>query len=220
MHPEFWLTRWVRGEIGFHREDINPWLIQYWPSLALPAGTRTLVPLCGKSRDMLWLREQGHEVVGVELSAQAVEDFFREAGLLPARSREGAFQRYFVEGIEILCGDFFDLTAADLPNVTAVYDRASLIALPPDLRFRYVRHLRSLLPQGAECLLVTMDYPQQEMQGPPFAVAGAEVQALYDGMASVQQLACHDVLEENPRFRQRGMTRMHEHIYRLIFDKP
>lgn len=220
MQAEFWLTRWERGEIGFHLDDTNPCLRQFWPQLQVPTGSRILVPLCGKSLDMLWLRNQGYRVVGVELSQIAVETFFDEAGLVPEVSHTGRFQHYRAGDIEVLCGDFFALTIADVPDLVAVYDRASLIALPPELRSRYARHLSTLLPVGGPSLLVTMDYPQSEMPGPPFAVAEAEVHQLYDGAARVQSLAVFDVLAGNERFRQRGLTRMQEYVYQLTFNQP
>lgn len=220
MQAEFWLERWERGEIGFHLDDINPYLRQFWPQLQVPIGSRVLVPLCGKSLDMLWLRDHGYRVVGVELSQLAVEAFFREAGLVPAIRQSGDFLHYSAGDIEVFCGDFFALTAADVPGLAAVYDRASLIALPPELRTLYARHLSVLLPRDAISLLITMDYSQQQMQGPPFAVAETEVHQLYAGLAEVQALAVFDVLAVNERFRQRGLTRMHEHVYRLAFNQP
>jgi len=218
MQPEFWLERWERGEIGFHLDDINPYLRQYWPQLQIPAGSRVLVPLCGKSLDMLWLRDQGYRVVGVELSQLAVEAFFQAADLVPEITIMGELQHYAAGDIEIFCGDFFALTPNDVPDLAAIYDRASLIALPPDLRSSYVRHLATLVGKSAVSLLVTMDYPQAQMQGPPFSVNEAEVRQLYEGLAQVRPLAAFDVLEQNERFRQRGLTRMHEHVYRLQFS--
>ena len=117
--------------------------------------------------------------LGVELSPIAVQDFFRENGQTPSHEQSGKFDCCEAEGIRILCGDFFNLTKDDLAEVSAVYDRASLIALPPEMRERYARHLVSILPLAAQILLVTVDYPQAEMSGPPFAVSVSEVEALY-----------------------------------------
>jgi thiopurine S-methyltransferase len=217
MQTEFWLERWERGEIGFHLDDINPYLRQYWPQMQLPAGSRVLVPLCGKSLDLMWLRDQGYRVVGVELSRLAVEAFFREAGLVPQVSPNGALQRYAAGDIEIFCGDFFALTPDEVPELGAVYDRAALIALPLALRSRYVRHLAGLMGNTARGLLISMDYPQAQMPGPPFAVEEAEVQRLYTGFAEVRSLALFDVLAQNERFRQRGLTRMQEQVFQLEF---
>lgn len=217
MQSEFWLERWERGEIGFHLDDINPYLRQYWPQMQLAVGSRVLVPLCGKSLDIMWLRDQGYRVAGVELSRLAVEAFFREAGLVPQVSSSGALQRYAAGDIEIFCGDFFALTPGDVPELAAVYDRAAPIALPPALRSRYVRHLAGLMDNTARGLLISMDYPQAQMPGPPFAVDEAEVRRLYAGLAEVRSLALFDVLAQNERFRQRGLTRMQEQVFQLEF---
>src|SRR4030042_914462 len=84
MNPDFWLERWQRNEIGFHQPEINAHLQDFWGQLAVPAGGQVFVPLCGKSRDLLWLRARGHRVLGVELSPIAVRDFFAENALTPA----------------------------------------------------------------------------------------------------------------------------------------
>ncbi len=215
MKKEFWLERWVRKEIGFHQNEINPYLLRFWPELKLACGGEVFVPLCGKSLDMLWLREQGSFVLGVELSSIAVKDFFREQGKSPERVSGGRFDNYIADGICLACGDFFDLRKEDMAKVSAVYDRASLIALPPEMRERYARHLVDILPSATQILLVTVDYPQAEMPGPPFAVSVNEVEALYGKYAEVCLLAQEDVLAQNPRFQPRGVSRMQENIFLL-----
>ncbi len=215
MKKEFWLERWERQETGFHQDDFNPYLRQYWQQLHLARGSAVFVPLCGKSMDMLWLRDQGHQVLGVELSAIAVQAFFRENGYTPRHDARGKFDLCEADGVGILCGDFFDLTRDHLEQVSAVYDRASLIALPPEMRGRYVRHLVSILPPATQILLITVEYPQEEMQGPPFSVSASEVETIYREHAEVRLLAQLDVLEQNPRFQQRGLSRMVENIFQL-----
>ena len=215
MDPEFWHARWEEGDIGFHQETINPHLEQHWPRLNLPADMRVFVPLCGKTRDMLWLAGEGHRVVGVELSERAVRAFFEDNGLHPQVSEDGAFKRFAVDEIEILCGDFFALDAARLGPVEAVFDRASLVALPESMRRRYAEQMRRLLEPETTVLLVTFDYPQAEMDGPPFAVTEDEVHALYDAGFDVQRLAGVDLLPTHDRFRQRGLTRLEELVFVL-----
>lgn len=215
MDKNFWQERWEQQQIGFHQNEINPYLIRYWNIVAAANQGRVLVPLCGKSLDMVWLAQQGHEVVGIEIVPMAVEAFFAEQGLQPRRTRQGAYDHWHAGPYTLLCGDFFDIQAADVGPLSAVYDRASLIALPPALRQRYARHVQSLLPDAISILLVTMDYPQEEMNGPPFAVTEAEVRALYGTDFAVKLLESVDVLAENPRFRERGLTRLHEVIYLL-----
>jgi thiopurine S-methyltransferase len=215
MKKEFWLERWERSEIGFHQDEINPYLVQYWPELPCLRGSEVFVPLCGKSMDMVWLRQQGNFVLGVELSAIAVRNFFHEQGMSPERVSGGKFDNYIADGICLSCGDFFDLRKEDMAQVNAVYDRASLVALPPNMRESYARHLVDILPRGTQILLVTFDYPQSEMQGPPFAVSVKEVEELYGKYADIRLLAQEDALVQNPRFKQRGVTRMEESIFLL-----
>lgn len=215
MDIAFWHERWKQNEIGFHQETFNSHLQEFWPSLGLPAAGRVFVPLCGKSRDLLWLRAQGHSVVGVEVSPIAVSDFFQENRLTTTVTRHESFEAWEADGLTILCGDFFALTPDWFTDVQAVFDRASLIALPPDMRPRYAAHLTGLLPPGARILLVTMEYPAGGMQGPPFSVDESEVRTLYAKHFRVTSLLRQDILTENPRFRERGLTALHEHVYRL-----
>lgn len=217
MHPDFWHERWQQGQIGFHRNDANPWLIQHWHTLDLSSSTGVFVPLCGKTQDLLWLRAQGYEVVGVEVSRIAVEAFFEENGLAPVVSSHGLFTQYACDGIRILCGDFFDLTPQDLEGVRGCYDRASLIAFPPEMRSRYAQHLVRILPPGAAMLLVAFDYPQSQLDGPPFSVDGDEVVRLYAKHADLKLLQAIDILEQEPRFRAKGLTRLSELVYLIRF---
>ena len=213
MKTDFWLERWERQEIGFHQDEFNPHLLQHWKELSLAPGATVFVPLCGKSRDMLWLRQQGYAVRGVEISRIAAQAFFAENGYVPRRIAGDGFEHYEGDDIHILCGDFFDLSTDDLKGVSAVYDRASLVALPPEMRERYANHLMKILPAGTKMLLLTFDYPQSEMSGPPFAVSTGEVESLYGDRATVRLLAQHDTLPQNPRFQQRGLSRLQESVF-------
>ena len=216
MDPSFWHARWQANEIGFHQNEINAHLQHYWPRLEVPAGGLVFVPLCGKTRDMLWLASQGLNLVGVEISPIATAAFFTENGLMAESVRRGHFLRHEAAEILLLEGDFFDLSTADLGAVDAVYDRASLIALPPASRRRYAEHMAGLVSPGVQLLLITLDYPQQEMDGPPFAVTAAEVAELWSPGFRIERLDSCDILTENPRFQARGLTRLQEQVYRLV----
>ena len=215
MKKDFWLERWERKEIGFNQSEINSHLRQYWQELNLAPDSEVFVPLCGKSIDMLWLRKQGHMVLGVELSGIAAQAFFVENGFAPHQVAHKKFNACEADYIRILCGDFFDLGEDDVAKVKAVYDRASLVALPPEMRERYVNHLVSILPPATKILLITFDYAQAEMPGPPFAVSADEVKALYSKHAEIHLLAELDVLVQNPRFQERGLSRLQENIFLL-----
>ena len=216
MDEAFWQRRWARNEIGFHLNEVNPYLRRHWPCLKLAQGARVLVPLCGKSLDMAWLADQGFAVLGVELSERAAEDFFSEHELVPDVSVQGEFKVYRAGMVEIRCGDFFAMTPADVADCQALYDRAALIALPADMRQRYVNHLVSILAPNCQGLLITLDYQQEQMSGPPFAVSDAEVRMSLSAHWKVDLLERANVLNEsNWRFLQRGLTRLEESCYRL-----
>ncbi|MEP6897843.1 MAG: thiopurine S-methyltransferase [Rhodanobacter sp.] len=215
MDPEFWQQRWRDGRIGFHNEAPMPLLVEHWPTLKLAHGSQVFVPLAGKSLDLAWLAMQGHRVLGVELSPLAVAQFFAEHGLTP-QVWDSRYGRHYRAGdIELICGDAFDLDADALADCTSVYDRAALIALPPELRHRYVRELQARLPTGCQGLLITLDYPQHEKAGPPFAVPEAEVRNLYGRDWQVTTLARHDILAQLPGFVADGCTALETVVYRL-----
>lgn len=213
MERDFWLERWVSGQIGFHREEVNPLLLRHHALLG--TGSRVLVPLCGKSHDLAWLAAQGHEVVGIELSALAVAAFFAEQRLRPVVDKQAKFTRHHAGRIDILCGDYFDVGVEDVGPVTAWYDRAALIALPETMRERYVRHTAKLLPAGARGLLITLDYEPPIASGPPFSVSEAEVRMRHARDFTVASIERNEILSQEPRFRERGITAMHEQVHAL-----
>lgn len=209
MDAGFWLTRWRENRIGWHQSTINPFLAAHWPALGVAQSGTVFVPLCGKSRDMLWLRDQGYRVLGVELSELAAHVFFAENHLAVSCVQHGCFTAWHAEGVTLLQGDFFDLQPADLGGVGAVYDRASLIALPAEDRARYVAHLLALLPP-VPTLLVTLECDQHEMFGPPFSVPESEVRALFAGAFDIRLAS----VEDEPQGPQ-GLTWLAQKAYLL-----
>lgn len=190
MEHAFWHARWAEGRIGFHQDEFNSQLQAYWSGLDVGSEGQVLVPLCGKSSDMLWLREQGHPVMGVELSQSACEAFFAERNAEPVVRRGATYLHYGCDGVELLCGDVFSLSAAQLKDVRAVYDRAALVALPPEMRKQYARMLIERLPAGVSVLLITMEFEGE--QGPPFSVVESEVGALFSSRFQVERLSERD----------------------------
>lgn len=168
----------------------------------LDTGSKVFVPMCGKSNDMMWLRDQGHDVLGVELSPIAVRDFCAENNLVIEQEKRGEFDAWIGDQVTLLCGDMFSLSAADLTDVRGVYDRAALIALPPEMRKDCAQLWRENLPTGTCVLLVTIDYPQEQRGGPPFSVGDDEVRALFADGFEVTQLVSEDVLSDNGRFQE------------------
>ena len=215
MQPDFWLDRWRTAQIGFHQAAVDRHLKAYWPLLKLPANSRVFVPLCGKSLDLLWLRNLGNSVLGVELSPVALESFLMEHGI-PARRRALAdFDVYEADGFTLFCGDYFKLTPALLGSVSAVYDRAALISWTPAARESYVEQLTFLTSPGTQTLLIAVEYPPEQMKGPPFPLMRDTIESLYADRYSIEELARHEILELEPRLKARGLTELREVCYRM-----
>lgn len=216
MDTEFWHERWRNSQTGFHLDGVNPFLERFWPTLEPGSADRVFVPLCGKSHDLRWLREQGYHVIGSELSPLAVEAFFAEYDLTPDIQQEQHYTRWEQEDIEILCGDFLELKPPDVGRIDAFYDRAALIALTPVQRPGYARKIADLVMKDTPGLLITLAYNQLEMSGPPFAVSKAEVDRLFGNNFEVREIYSVDALKENPKFREKGLTELSEHAYHLV----
>lgn len=202
---EDWLGRWTQGRTGWHEPDGNDGLKSYWPETDNPG--RVLVPLCGKSPDLLWLAKRGHDVVGVELSEIAVEGFFTDNYLEFEREVDGPLSRYAATGhsVTIFCGDYFDFQA---PPFDALYDRGALVALTEELRPRYVAHTDRLLKPGATRLVITLEYDQKIVSGPPFSVMPDELTGYWDDLQRVAQK--DDIDNCPPKFRNAGLTEISE----------
>ncbi len=203
---DFWAARWKEGRIGFHEGRTNAFLERHVGRLLTSAGAprRVLVPLCGKTEDLAFLAAQGHEVIGIEAVEDAVRAFFTEHGLTPTvRPRGEHVREYSAPRLTLLCGDVFACTAEIVGPVDALYDRAAVIALPPDVRRRYVAHVRSLLAPGSRGLIVSVEYDTTKMEPPPFSVMTDELHELYAG-ARLEQL--EEGIWQPPKMKEMGMT--------------
>lgn len=218
MDAAFWKERWQTRQIGFHQGRPHHYLERFGGRLFGAKDPRVLVPLCGKSRDLMWLAHGGALVTGAELVGGAVEEFFQEAGVEPERDIAGQHQLLSDSelGVRIFVGDFFRLAPHAVGPITGVYDRAALVALPPALRERYVEHLLEFLPVGAGLLLVTVVYDEAAMDGPPFSVRRDEVERLFSPCAHIELLASESVIETEVRFLDRGLSDLWEEAHWII----
>ncbi len=219
MVNEKWHERWEQGKLGFHQTRYNSRLEKYWPELNVSKEGAVFVPLCGKSLDMLLLHEMGYQVVGVELSEIAVEAFFSENQLTFKRTESGNLQEFTgtgkAAGIRLFAGDLFDLDTAKTGPLSGFYDRASLIALPPEIRQQYVAKLADLLSHGALGLLISLSYDPSSMSGPPFSVPDSEVQSHFGDHFSVDYLEQYSGPERLGSLADRGLETMEEFVYRI-----
>ena len=208
-----WVTRWREGRIQFHADKVNPMLDRYVDRL-LPEGSgRVLVPLCGKSLDLGWLVEHGHEVVGVELVEKAVEDLFNGIGGSPTISTQDVFQSWRSDGLEVLVGDLFELDANVSGKFDAIWDRAAFVALRPSDRDRYAPHLQEFLRPNGRILLSTISYDGSKMEGPPFSVSANEVHRRFGNSLSVEKLEESINTDPNQCFTENGIDRVLEEVW-------
>jgi len=218
MNQDFWLERWHKMEIGFHLPEVNAVLLKYADRFPEPDKQHVLVPLCGKTVDIIWLLERGYRVTGIELSGIALRELAEQIetvfgwSLDFTESDQGAIWMH--ENVTLIQGDFFAVTPEQLGEVALVYDRAALVALPESMRVDYAQHLKSLSPD-AEQFLVTLDYDQQRMDGPPFALSDSEVLAHYRNSHTIDSMEERELIDQEPRFKERGLESFIQRCYWL-----
>jgi thiopurine S-methyltransferase len=224
MHHSYWHQRWQDQQTGFHLDSVNPYLSKHWPELKMPEHGRVFVPLCGKSHDLLYFHQQGYRVIGNELSTLAVQDFYTEQQLNASKTiissekaddAQTSMTLWSSPEVDVLCGDFFALGADQLSDISAVYDRAAMVALPPEMRERYVQKMLELLPQKITMLLLTLDYDETEKAGPPFSVTEEEVNRLYGPHFKISCLEVADVPADERSPRSQNMSFFNERVFML-----
>jgi len=193
MEAEFWHDRWKENRIGWHIPTANPLLTRYFDKLNLANGPRVLVPLCGKTLDIGWLLDHGCSIVGVELSIIAIEQLFNELQLVPQiKKLENNITHYTAQSIDIFVGDFFALQPNQIGAIDFVYDRAALVALTPEMRIRYTKHITTL-SKNSNQLLVCFEYDQSKIDGPPFSIVDEEIKQHYASSYTITNLDTVDV---------------------------
>lgn len=213
MKHEDWSARWREGRTAFHQAEANDLLVRYAErAWGHQPRRRVLVPLCGKSLDLVYLASRAESVVGVEFVVQAVVDFFASQSLEPAVDA-GPPRRYTADRYTLFAADFFSVGGQEVGEVDAAFDRAALVALPAETRPAYAARLAELLSPGARLLLVSYEYDESRMEGPPFSVPASEVHALFGGSFEIEFLESRDGLTES--LRERGLDSVQESAFVL-----
>jgi thiopurine S-methyltransferase len=212
MDLGFWRQLWEEQDSPlFDQKFPNALLIDSYPSWAPYSGTRVFVPLCGKSVDMRWLEEQGHSVLGIEVSENAVRKYFSCEPTESRHTSQGKVLKSFAaQHTEIFVGDYFCLTLESTRDCQACYDRASLVAFPPEMRRKYALQLGKLLVRGCRTLLITFEFQAPSEMGPPFSVPGAEIRDLFSNDFHIQEIQQKEIIPKNPKFRDAGIPLVKE----------
>ncbi|MEM6840227.1 MAG: thiopurine S-methyltransferase [Cyanobacteria bacterium P01_C01_bin.120] len=192
MNANFWRQKWQTNNIAFHKSEAHPLLVKHFSQLDRSPGSRVFLPLCGKTLDIGWLLHCGYRVAGAELVELAIEQLFAELAIAPQITPVGNLKRYSADRIDIFVGNIFELSAAILGPVDAVYDRAALVALPEPVRQRYTAHLQTITATAPQ-FLITFQYDQTLMTGPPFSISAKEVQQHYGDRYRLSLVDSQDV---------------------------
>ena len=216
MKASFWQRVWQKNQTGFDQKDFNPLMVELFTEFAGETEGTILVPLCGKSVDMVYL-SQTHDVFGCELSEIACEDFFVDKGLNPRRTKGQYYSRWRNANVTLWAGDFFKLQRYDIPKCHLAYDRAALVALPPEMREQYVKHLRNMFKDGDRLLLITVEYPEGEIEAPPFYVSEEEVRRLFNSCKIERKM---EMVKEDKKFGEieLNVSSLKEVAYVITFD--
>jgi thiopurine S-methyltransferase len=214
MHQEYWINKWQTGDTRFNESNPHRYLVKYFNKIVTRKNNNVFVPLCGKSIDMTWLLEHQQKVIGVELSDIPVNDFFSENKLEKHIESTKSFTVYKNPSCTIYTGNIFDLRPEHLKDVNAVYDRGAFIALPPEtMRQQYINWLKHTLPAHCKILLITFEFNQNEMKGPPFSVTMDELKST--DSFSVKLLECQDIGNIKPHWKEKGLRTLKECVYLL-----
>ena len=210
MDAQFWFDSWEEGgfKTSFHRRDIHPYIIRYFPPEKLQ-NMRVLVPLCGKTLDLEYFRQNASYVTGVELVKKAICQFFEEQEL----EYECNGNRFEAKGITIINDDFLTLTRQDIGQIDLIYDRASLVALPISMRLDYIEKINELLPIGGQQFVNTLEY-SPFMGEPPFSVTPDEVKKYYGQTHHIQHLE-EPMIPKHGLIRKWGLDYVKEHGFLL-----
>jgi len=216
LEISYWISRWEKDKTGWHQQQVNPKLRKYWKSLNISPNPTVLVPLCGKSIDLQWLSDQAQKVIGIEVSEKAVREFLEQHAGDYTTQHHGEFVVYQSDAFEIWQGNYFHMKSSFLGPIDAVYDRAALVSMPPAKRVAYAKKLRELIENRAKILLISFDYPQQEMNGPPFSVPFEEIRQHYGPQYEIEVLHKENMIESVRKFNRRGLkSYFFEKVYYL-----
>ena len=216
MEISYWKSRWEKNNIGFHNPEINSYLIEFAEKV-LPTKAKTVfVPLCGKTKDMLWLSNLGLSVIGVEAVEIACIHFFEENNLEYTISKSHGFTIYSSGTIQLWCGSFFSLPSKIIASAEFIYDRASIVALPEKLRAKYIKKLIDESKTEVSMMVHAFTYDQNLMSGPPFSVPFEEISTFYAKHFEIKTLFNESVLKRYERYRTLGLNNLTEQVYHLV----
>ena len=241
-----WEVNWSSGRYsvpgqGFHQETVHPLLEKFsTPHLNLAPTDKVLVPLCGKSVDMLYFAQQGLSVTGLEAIPRAIHEFgtivhghslVAEKVVVHGNATQHRWNMEETGDVCIVEGDAIEFKTGDQGPMDAIWDRGAVVALRPEDRCAYVAMCANAIKSGGRVLLCvvehdllkpSMDEDQNSTTtaapyGPPYSFTADDVVALYQQgpFHLIEELSRTELIDEEPRWKSKGATFFNEVCYLL-----
>lgn len=190
LTAEDWHKRyWEDNNLYFHCEEPHDMLVKFYDRICGERNERIFLPLCGKSVDLMWLANRGHEVVGLEFSDIAVKAVFEESNQEYNVLTQDNFDVYKAKNVPLTIykGDFFLITNKLLGKFDAVWDRGGFTAIEAERRSEYVKILLTLLQETGKVLLFSVNFDTSSYGGPPYPASIENVKD-YFGNCKVEEI--------------------------------
>lgn len=199
----YWSHRYESGQTPWIINHVHLALEKFFDKLN-PGGhpKKVLVPMCGMSVDMSWLADKGMEVIGVDISRQAVTSFVSQSGqdwTVAAAPKLGSDAQTFTRKdgkIKLYCGDVLKFTEKLEGKFDMVYDWFGLHVLNPQKRLIYGKTLKKLLNPGGRLLLEAIAYDKNLLQDenfkppmpvpPPYSLTVEDIKAVFEPECKVE----------------------------------
>lgn len=218
MEHKFWHKKWEKNEIGFHLDSYNPILTKHWidfKSNFSKLGS-VLIPLCGKSKDILFFSDMGLKVTGVELSEDAIIAFFKENNLAYNVSIVNNSKLYscLEKDIQIFNCDILTLSHKDLGKVEMIYDRASIVALPQKIRTDYVKWIHEIKNNETKVFMNVFEFDAPN--GPPFSITLSDIKNYFSDSFTVTLIESIDIEAHKIQIHKNDISWLKSQIYFLL----
>ncbi|CAK8674631.1 unnamed protein product [Clavelina lepadiformis] len=191
----YWRNLWKNDQAWFHMSDAHPDMLKFQDQF-LRDNCRVYVPLCGKSVDLKYLADKGHEVVGCEFCETAILQFFEEQSIKYERYQHPTAPYEIFKAtdknITIYKGDFFALGSSIMGKVDAIWDRGSFVAIDPSRRREYADVIYDVINADGKYLLYSVEY-EGNISSTPYNVQEQEIDDIFGQKFAAFTLDTHEV---------------------------
>lgn len=200
---KYWQQRYDTGDTYWMHTEAAAMLVKYYSRLN-PEGQarKMLIPLCGKTLDLEWLSNQGVPlVVGVDCLLSVLKEVCARSNrtwTTKSVSGEGGSDFTLLERsdgkMKLFSGDILQFSPEVEGTFDAMWERGSLIILPPKDVKKYVKLLKRLLIPGGRILLESIEFDKDAidpsttdfMPFPPFPYFLKDIKSLFEAERSVE----------------------------------